>query len=303
MTIDAKIDIFGADNSVDRFVDNVRTAHEQGFGTYWTPQIFGMEALTAIAVAGREVPDIRFGTSVVPVQPRHAMMMAQQALTVSQATGGRFDLGIGLSHQVVVESMWGLPFDKPYTYMREYLDALMPLVAGEGSSASGEYVTSRGALEVRADAPPVLVAALGPKMLKLTGERCDGTITWMTGPKTIASHTAPVMNEAAAAAGRATPQIVAGIPVCVTEDVDAGLKLAAEAYAIYGTLPSYQAMMEREGVDGPAGIAIVGDADAVTERLAGLAEAGATSIAASEFGTPDDLAATRELLVSLNSQA
>jgi 5,10-methylenetetrahydromethanopterin reductase len=294
------IGIFSAPRTVDGVVAAARSVAEDGFGSYWTPQVFGIDALTAIAVAAREVPEIRFGTSVVPIQTRHPTMLAGQALTVSQVSGGRLDLGIGLSHQVVVEGMWGLPFAKPVREMREYLEALQPLLAGEDPQFTGETVTARGALGVRAEAPPVLVAALGPQMLKVTGRLADGTVTWMTGPKTIADLTVPTIQAAAEEAGRPQPRVVMALPMCVTDDEADARARAGSEFALYGTLPSYRAMLDREGMEGPADLAFIGSADAVAARIHEAVAAGATTVVAAEFGTSDEQAATRELLKTLN---
>lgn len=294
------IGIFSSPRTVDGLVAAARSAAEDGFGSYWTSQIFGIDALTAIAVAAREVPDIGFGTGVVPIQTRHPMMLAGQALSVSQASGGRLDLGIGLSHQMVVEGMWGLPFDKPVRRMREYLEALVPLLAGDDPQYSGETVTARGAVDVPAEAPPVLVAALGPQMLAVAGRLAAGTVTWMTGPKTLADLTVPAIRDAAESADRPAPRVVVALPICVTGDeADARGRAAAE-FAVYGMLPSYRAMLDREGMDGPEDLAFVGSADAVAARIAEVGEAGATTLVAAEFGTSDERAATREVLRSLD---
>jgi F420-dependent oxidoreductase-like protein len=298
-----EIGIFGVGgtgpNKVDALLASVRTAHEQGFGSFWTAQIFELDALTAFAVIGREVPDIKLGTAVVPTYPRHPMMLAQQALTVQAAIGDRLVLGIGLSHQPVVEGMWGIPFERPVRHLREYLDALVPLVNDRTASVSGELVTSRGGIDVgEAPACPVLVAALGEQTLKTVGKRCDGTITWMVGPGTLADHTIPVLREAAAGAGRPQPQVAAGFPVCVTSDVDAARARAAEVFAIYGQLPSYRAMLDKEGLAGPEDIAIIGDEATVGDRIDALAELGVDTFLASEFATGADAERTRELLRS-----
>lgn len=293
------IGIFSSPRTVDEFVAKARSIADDGFGSFWTSQIFGLDALTAIAIAAREVPDLRFGTAVVPIQPRHPMMLAGQALTVSQASGGRLALGIGLSHQMVVEGMWGLPFDKPVRRMREYLEALVPLLAGENPQYGGETVTARGGLDVRAEAPPVLVAALGPQMLKVAGRLADGTATWMTGAKTVADLTAPTIRAAAEAAGRPEPQVLVALPVCVTADEADARERAAAEFAVYGMLPSYRAMLDREGMAGPGDLAMIGSADAVAGRIAEVEAAGATTFVAAEFGTPDEQAATRALLRSL----
>ncbi len=293
------IEIFGSERTVDGLVSAARTAHEQGFEGYWMPQIFGLDALTAIAAASTQVDGIRFGTSVIPTYPRHPMMLAQQALTANQVSGGRLQLGIGLSHQLVVEGMWGISFEKPLRHMREYLEILVPLIQGGSVSFEGETLTAKGDIDVPADPCPVLVAALGPKMLELTGRVADGTITWMVGAKTIADHTAPTINAAAEAAGRPAPDVACGLPVCVTDDVDGARERAAELFAIYGMLPSYRAMLDREGLDGPADLAAIGSAEQVKHRIGEMFDAGATRLAASEFGTPDELAATRQALIDI----
>ncbi|MET0883408.1 MAG: TIGR03564 family F420-dependent LLM class oxidoreductase [Acidimicrobiales bacterium] len=294
------IGIFSSPRTVDGLVAAARSAADDGFGSYWTSQIFSVDALTGIAVAAKEVEGIRFGTGVVPIQPRHPMMLAGQALTVSQVSGGRLDLGIGLSHQMVVEGMWGLPFDKPVRQMREYLEALGPLLAGENPQYGGETVTARGGLDVPADPPPVLVAALGPQMLTVTGRLADGTVTWMTGPKTLTDLTVPTIQAAAEAAGRPAPRVVVALPVCVTDDEAGARERAAAEFAVYGMLPSYRAMLDREGMEGPADLAFVGSADAVASRIAEVDTAGATTLVAAEFGHDDEKTATRELLKTLN---
>lgn len=298
------IGIFGGvvgTGSIDDVINDVRTAHDQGFPSYWVPQIFGWDALTLLAMVGRESEGIELGTSVVPTYPRHPAMLAAQALTTQAACEGRFTLGIGLSHQPVIEHMFGMSFDKPVRHMREYLDILMPLVAGEAVAADGETLSANLALDVPDPQPvPVMVAALGPQMLKLTGARTAGTITWMTGPATISAHTKPALDTAAADAGNAGTRIACGLPVCVTSDVDGTRERASKVYAIYGQLPSYRAMLDREGADGPADIAIIGDEDHVAERIRSLEKAGVTDFAASEFASSaDEKSRTRDLLRSL----
>ena len=297
-----EISLFGFDQTIEEFEASLRRAVDDGFGTYWTPQIFGMDALTAIAVAARAVPGIRVGTSVIPTYPRHPMMLAQQALTTQAATDGRLLLGIGLSHQPVVEGMWGMPFDRPVAHMRDYLEILTPLMRERRVSYAGETLTGRGEIAPPpAEAPPVLVAALGPQMLRLAGRLADGTITWMTGPATIAELTAPTITAAAHEAGRPSPAVAVGLPVCVTNDVDAARARADRDFAIYGQLPSYRAMLDREGAATPADVAIIGNATEVADRIGALAGCGATVFAASLFGDRDEQEASREVLVSLRS--
>lgn len=293
------IAIFGSANTVDHLRADVADVAAHGFTSYWMPQIFSLDALTALAVVSRDVPDIRLGTAVVPTYPRHPMMLAQQALTVSQVSGGRLDLGIGLSHKPVVEGMWGLPFDKPIGHLRDYLAVLMPLLRGESVSHGGDQVTGRGAIDVPAQAPPVYIAALGEQMLKLAGHVADGTLLWMTGATTIREHTAPIIVAAAEAAGRPAPRVLASLPVCLTDDIPRARARAAQEFVVYGQLPSYRAMLDREGLGGPEDLAIVGDLDTIADRLQRLFDAGATTVVATVFGESGERAETRSALATL----
>ncbi|MDF5756732.1 LLM class F420-dependent oxidoreductase [Spongiactinospora sp. TRM90649] len=268
--------------------DRLAKAADDGFASAWLSNIFGLDALTALAVAGSQVPGIELGTAVVPTYPRHPIALAQQALTVNAALGGRLTLGIGLSHKVVIEGVFGLGFDRPARHMREYLTALGPLLASEQTDVDGETLRAHIRLSTpTSGAPPVLVAALGPRLLKIAGELADGTVLWMTGPATVAGHIAPEINAAAAAAGRPAPRVVCALPVCVTGDAGEARARAARIFKMYGELPSYRAMLDREGAAGPADVALIGDEDAVAARVDALAKAGVTDFVASVF-TRDD---------------
>ena len=301
-----RIGIFAGDvvesaSGIDDVVNAARQARDDGFSSFWLPQIFSFDALTALAVIGREVDRIDLGTAVVPSYPRHPMALAQQALTVNSASGGRLTLGVGLSHQLVIENMYGYSFTKPLRHMTEYLSILLPLLRGESADFDGETLSGHGTLTVPGATPPrVLVAALGPKMLELAGTVADGTVTWMTGPATIASHTAPAIRAAAEAAGRPEPRIAAGLPICVTDDVDRARARAAKSFQMYGFLPSYRAMLDREGLAGPEDLAIIGDENTVRNHLERVAEAGVTDLAAVSFvGPGEERDRTRAFLRSL----
>jgi F420-dependent oxidoreductase-like protein len=298
-----QIGIFGGDTAgrtIDDVIEHARAAEHDGFSSYALPQIFGLDAMGVLALVGREVPRIELATGVVPTYGRHPVTMAQQALTVQAASNGRFTLGIGLSHQMVIENMFGLSFDKPLRHMREYLNVLMPLLAEGKADFDGETISTHAAIDV-ADrkACPVLVAALGPKMLELAGTVTDGTMTWMTGPATLASHTVPTISAAAERAGRHAPRIAASLPVCVTADVDGARERASKEFLVYGFLPSYRAMLDREGAAGPADVAIVGDEATVTKALGQLADAGVTEFVAAIFGERVEREETRALLQSM----
>lgn len=298
-----RIGIFAGTDSrggIDRVVEVARQGEADGFSSMWIPQVFGLDAATVIAVVGREVPRIELGTAVIPIWQRHPHVLAAQALTTQDAIDGRFALGIGLLHKPVVEGMLGMSFDKPVGYMREYLSILLPLVRGEGNvSVAGERLTFRGPVEVEADPVPVLLAALGPQMLALAGRETDGTITWVTGPSTLDSHVVPTLTKAAADAGRPSPRVVSALPVAVTADIEGARERAARVFEIYGMLPSYRAMLDREGAATPADVSIIGDEDTVATRVRALADVGVTDFIAVEFARGDDLARTREVLKSL----
>jgi alkanesulfonate monooxygenase SsuD/methylene tetrahydromethanopterin reductase-like flavin-dependent oxidoreductase (luciferase family) len=201
--------------------------------------------------------------------------------------------------------MWGIPWDKAVRRLNEYLDGLLPLLAGEAANVTGETATTRGALMIPgAPRPEVYIAALGPQLLKIAGARTEGTMTWMTGPKTLAEPTGPALREAAAAAGRpeGAVRVVAGLPVSVTDDVDGARKQAAEQFVMYGQLPSYRAMLDREGYAGPEDIAIIGDEATVRERIEQVREAGVDEYVAVTFdSSPEARARTRKLLREIDS--
>jgi F420-dependent oxidoreductase-like protein len=278
-----------------------RHARERGL-ELWTAQVFDVDALTALAVVGREVPGLRVGTAVVPIYARHPIVMAMQALTVQAATGNRLTLGIGLSHKMMIEGVFGLSFARPIAHMREYLEVLMPLLHEGKAEYEGREITARTITPMEvpgAQAPPVLVAALGTQMLNLAGRLADGTSLWLVGPNTIGDHIVPAITRAASAAGRPGPQVYASLPVTVTADPAAARETAATEYGWYGTVPSYRAMLDREGARGPGDVAVVGDEETVAAQLHRLFERGATGFRASVFGTAEERQRTYALLSEL----
>ena len=270
----------GPDGSLDGIVAEAKRAEAAGLSGFWMPNIFGLDAINTLSIAGRETERCELTTAVVPTYPRHPTAMAQQALTASAASGGRFVLGIGLSHKIVIEDMLGFSYEKPAHHMREYLEVLGPLLRGEPVSYQGEHYQVNAGLQVPgAGSVPILVAALGPVMLKLAGRLADGTITWMTGPKTLESHVIPLIRAAAQEAGRPEPRIAAGLPIVITRDAASAREAIMKSLAIYGTLPSYRAMLDKEGVGGPGDVAIVGDEAEVGAQIDRLRDLGVT-----EFG-------------------
>ena len=291
--------------SAARAVESLHALHNEGFRRVWSTQMPNEpDLLTMIAVAGHSVPEIRFGTGVLPIQNQHPMLLAQRALTVNAVVGGRLSLGLGLSHQVVTEGMWGVPYDHPVRRTNEFLDGLLPLLAGEKVSAAGDFVTTRGSLTLTdVPAPDVYLAALGPKMLGVAGRRTSGTVTWMTGPRTLRDHIGPTLRSAAVDAGRPEDavRVVAMLPVAVTDDVDGARASAAEQFAVYNALPSYRAMLDREGFEHSSDAAIVGDEETVAARIAEVAAAGVDEFVGIVFDRdPDRRARTRTLLRRLD---
>ncbi|MGE2692957.1 TIGR03564 family F420-dependent LLM class oxidoreductase [Mycolicibacterium pulveris] len=291
---------------VDATVARLASLRDEGFRRVWMAQLpYDPDLLTVLAVAFREIDTLEIASGVIPIQIQHPTQLAQRALTLNTIADGRFLLGIGLSHRMVTEGVWGISYDRPVRQMREYLDALLPLLSGAPADASGEFWTTRGSLQMPgAPTPDVYLAALGPQMLRLAGRRSAGTMTWMTGPKTLAGHIVPTLRTAAVEAGRdeASVRVVASLPVAVTNDVDALRARAAEEFAIYGQLPSYRAMLDREGYAGPADAAIIGDEKTVSDRIADLGSSGVDEFVAGVFDPdPEGRARTRALLRSIDT--
>jgi len=289
-------------SSAAAIVDHAAEAEAAGFSSYWLAQLGAPDALTVIAMMGARTSSIELGTAVIPTWPRHPLMLAGQALTVQDAIGDRLALGIGLAHKPSVESTLKIPFATPAKHMAEYLDVLLPVLHDRKVSASGDIwsaeVASIGGAP--APAPRVLLAAMGPRMLRLAGGRTDGAILWLSGPKAVAEQIKPALDAAAAEAGRAAPRIVASVPVCVTDDPERVRGVIASVLAGYNDLPSYRGVMDTEGAGGPEDVSIVGDADEVRAGLDAFAAAGATDFAALEFFTDaTEAAATRALLTDL----
>jgi len=289
------------DGPLEKTIERARGLRERGFTRLWSSQIFGPDTLTVLALVGRELRDLDLGTAVVPIQPRHPSMLAAQARTVQEAIGGHLSLGVGLSHQAIVEGLWGLSFERPGSYMHEYLNALAPLLRGEKVNVQGERVkaVTMGPIGPKdAAAPSLLVAALGPKMLELAGALTDGTLLWMTGRQTIASHIAPTIRAAAAKAGRKEPRVVCSLPMAVTSDLEGARERLNTEYAIYATLPSYAAMLEREGATAPADVSLIGSKEQVLEQLNELAEAGVTEFSGAPSGTSEEREGAIDALLS-----
>lgn len=287
-------------DTLDGAIGAARWAAEAGLTRVWTAQGLDWDSLTQLALVGAAVPSIGLGSAVVPIPQRHPLVLAGQALSVQAAAGGRLTLGIGAGIGSMVESMFGLPRDRPAARMREYLAVLAPLLRGEAVEHHGETLTAVGEVRVRGTEPPqVLVAALGTAMLEIAGERAEGTVTWMAGPRTLADHVVPTLARAAEGAGRRRPRVVAGVLVCATDDEEGARDRIASRYGLASKVPEYQAALDREGAAGPQDVAALGGEASIARFLQRLADAGVTEVAAAPFGTPAERTRTLSLLADI----
>lgn len=278
----------GPETTFPGLVARAQKMEALGFDCFWMAHMLGLDAMTALAVVGQHTSRIKLGTAVVPSYPRHPLVMAQQAATTNAAASGRFNLGIGLSHKPIIEGMFGMSYDKPARHMREYLNVLAPALRNEKADYQGEQYGARGKLAVpESESVPLLVAALGDVMLNLAGTVADGTITWMTGPKTLEDHIIPKIRKAAAAAGRPEPRIIAGVPTAIISDKDAAIERIDKGMKMYGQLDSYKAMLAKEGAKGPSGIANIGDESELRKYIQRLRDIGVTDLNCAILGVGD----------------
>ena len=282
----------GADRigaSVKAICDLAGAAEKAGFDSLWMAHIRSLDAISALSAAGAVTERIELGTAVTPIQPRHPMALAQQAMTASQICGGRFTLGIGLSHKIVIEDMLGLSYERPAAYMREYLDSLLVLIEGKEINFQGDFFKIRNLkLEIpEGDKISVVVAALGPKMLKIAGTLADGTSTWMTGPEALEKHVVKGIKDVASNSGRPSPRIIAGFPIVVTNRPQEARKKLEKSLQFYGTLPSYRAMLDKEGIKSPVDLALIGDEEKLLEKIEKIRSSGATDFNAAIMNTEE----------------
>ena len=301
ISINGSSELMHAD--VPRLIAHARQAADDGMAGWWLAQVGLVDALTVLALAGAETGEMELGTAVNATFPIHPTALAAKALTAQGAVGGPLTLGLGVNHAPVVDHTWGMKFEKPIRHMRDYLSCLQPLLETGAADYAGEDYTARfEGVRPSATTPGMVLAAMGPQMLKVAGSRTDGTILWMTGEKAIGTQIAPILNEAAAAAGKAEPRVICSLPIAVTDDEGAMRDFVGQILAGYGDLPSYRAMMDIDGNAGPGEAMVCGDESSVKEQLAAIASAGATEFAAAEIGgSSEDFARTRSLLREVNA--
>jgi F420-dependent oxidoreductase-like protein len=279
--------------TVDEIGAAAKAAEDAGIDRIWFSQRLGWDALTLIAGVAPYTSTIGYAVGVVPVYPRHPLALAAQALSVQVLTGNRLTLGVGSSHPHVVEGMLGLSMNRPAAYVREYVEALGPLLAGEPIDYVGERLTARGHVDITgAETPELILAALGPRMLKTAGELTAGTTTSWAGPEVIENFIRPTIDRAATAAGRPEPQVIAGVCTAVTDDPDATRQWIHDQFGAAGDMPAYRAVLDRGGKAGPADTAVLGDEETVAKELQRFADAGTTEFLVCPVGTDAERART-----------
>lgn len=282
-------------------VEDVRAAEVDGFTSVWIPQVPGyLDALTAAAVVGAATGRIELATAVVPVQTRHPVPMAQQALTTQLACGGRFTLGLGASHHWIVGDQWGLPYERPAALVRDHLEVLHAAFAGPGPvDVENDTYRVHSPLDVTdTAAPPVLVAALAPVMLRIAGEHAAGTILWMADERAVEGHVVPRITKAASGAGRSAPRIVAGVPVvlCPAGEVDDAKATARTVLGHADFSPNYERLLQHGDARDIDDVMAVGDEATIAARLRRFRDAGVTDLAARIVplgSTPEERTASR----------
>ncbi|ALG14275.1 TIGR03564 family F420-dependent LLM class oxidoreductase [Kibdelosporangium phytohabitans] len=288
-------------NAVDTYVGLTREAADAGLSHVWFAQLYDFDAPAMAALAGREVPGIEVATGIVPIFGRHPLAVAAQARTAQAATHGRFTLGLGLSAPFIVESAYGIKWERPITYLREYLEAIRTLLADGEADYQGETLVAKnflpGALP-GADPVPIIVAAMGPQALKVTGELADGTLPYLAAPKVIEQHIVPALTKASGGAKR---RVVATVPGVVTANVDEVKATARRQLELYGSIPSYRKVLDQAGVEHAADVAVIGDEETVAAEVERFFDAGATDVVFSNtsLGSAEDRKRTWALLGEL----
>lgn len=290
-----RIGLTGGGSSVDKIVQQAQQAEADGFTSLWYASIVQGDPLVAMAIAGRATSRIELGTAVLQTYPCHPILQANRAASVAAAMGRPgFTLGIGPSHEALVRNVYGLSYDTPGRNTEEYVSVLAALLRGEDVDLDGkEWSAHSTGRSVPVPHPvPVLLAALGPRLLRVAGQLADGAVLWMAPPRAIETHVIPKLHAAAADAGRPLPRVVAGLPVAVHDDESEARAAVAASASGYAGMPNYQRILEAGGADGPAAAALVGDEASVTKQLQGLLDAGATDIWAAIVPVGTDRAAS-----------
>ncbi len=290
---------------IDGLVELAREAQNAGVHSAWFGQTFAYDSPALAAIVGREAPGLQVGTAAIPIFGRHPLLISSQAQTAQAATGGRYHLGLALGAPRFVESAFGIPYNRPVALLREFLTALRPLIETGKGDFHGELLTAAtplpGSVPGAEPPPPILVAAMGPQALRVSGELADGILPYLAGPRALAEHLVPAVTAAAESAGRPAPRIVAFVPGLVTSDIEAAKQAATEQLAFYDQVPSYRRVIELSGATRAADLAVIGDEEAVAAGIRRYRDAGATEVVftATDLGSEADRRRTWKLLGEL----
>ncbi|WP_043262776.1 LLM class F420-dependent oxidoreductase [Streptomyces sp. CT34] len=305
MAIGVALSAIDADNQIDATVRLAYEAAAAGLRSAWFGQTFGVDSPQLAAVVGREVPGLHVGTSAIPVFGRHPLLVSSQAQTAQAATHGRYHLGLALGTKLLTETGFGIPFERPIARLREFLTALRQLTESGTADFHGELLTARTPIPARVPGAeagvPLLVAAMGPQALRVSGELADGILPNLAGPRVLSEHIVPAVTEAASAAGRPAPRIVALVHGVVTDDVESVREKIAERLAFYEQIPSYARVIELSGGRRAADVAVIGDEKTVAAEVRRYRDAGATEVVFcdTEIAGDSDRRRTWELLGEL----
>jgi alkanesulfonate monooxygenase SsuD/methylene tetrahydromethanopterin reductase-like flavin-dependent oxidoreductase (luciferase family) len=266
-----KIGLSAGAGTAERAIEQAVEAESAGFSSLWYPGAVGGDPLVQMALAGRATTGVELGTAVLQTYTCHPTLQASRTKAVASAVGRPMTVGVGPSHEIAIERL-GLSYAGVGRHTEDYMSMLSGLLEGE---------------------LPLLLAALGPRLLRVAGALGDGTILWMANARAIDSHVVPRIAKSAADAGRPAPRIVAGLPVAVHDDVAEARAAGAEQFGVYGTLPNYQRILAHGGISTPAEAVIVGDEEAVTRQIEAIFAAGATDLWAAPFPVGPDRNASR----------
>ncbi|UJW28310.1 LLM class flavin-dependent oxidoreductase [Saccharothrix sp. AJ9571] len=273
--------------TVAEFGAHAAEAKARGYDSGWTnQQPGGWDPIAVLAAMPDSPPEL--GTAIVPTYPRHPVVMATEALTAQALTGGKLTLGIGPSHEWAMTGQFGLPYESPARHTREYLEVLRPLLRGEHVKYAGRFFTVDTRLAISAPEPPVLISALGPRMLEVARELADGTIALWVQPGLIADYLVPRLGEDA--------RVVVMVTVSITTDPDGVRETFARELAIVNELPAYRAILDRGGLSGAADTVIAGNDEEVAAELRRFADAGATDLVVNAIGDPRERARALDLV-------
>ena len=271
-----------ATNAVDDVVNQARRAYQIGVRQVWFSQQFSHDAISLAGLVGAAVPGLGVGTFVVPINPRHPLIISTLAQTAQAAAHGNFSLGLGLGAKAIESEAFGTTWSNPAGRLRDHLHVLRSIFDTGAVDFHGTEISATApdwpVTLAGGESIPVYVAAMGPKALRVTGELADGTLPYLAGPRTLSEFIVPTITDAATSAGRPAPRIIAAVPVVVSDDEEGARRIANEELAFYESIPSYATVIAREQAEKAGDLAAVGPAEAVRRQLQRYRDAGATDL-------------------------